>query len=332
MDVLKITPPFFYSYQCSATLLTSYIPVLIYSISFQILITFLTLIIIFSASSMKQCPRWVLALLPGVCWPTDGESLGASDIDLNEKPIQLIKPHQIISKQMNHLILLLSFGLCSPVLCCYIGVSICLHLCVWLLLIGRFVSVRLDALSAPTSSSLSTDRGSLYFLLISSSLIAEADKIVDDPLLRLLDQQLQSVNTSVLVCKWPVTLVSCFFVTLLSWDMAGDKGGWLQALWVPIVGLVMPLVIWICDRLLMTQPTDHPSSKDNPDNAHSLEMVLSSLHQSPDLPGDPKAALDHLESGATNPSNNSCLSTKQVNPAAGSLTRIYSGEPHDVTI
>jgi hypothetical protein len=157
MDVLKITPPFFYSYQCGSTLLTSYIPVHMYSISFQILTTIVTMIIIFSFSNMTQYPRWLLTLLPGVCWPSHWHS--AAPISL--QPRQLIEPHQIISRTMNNIILLLSFGLCSPVLCCYITVSICVHLCCWLKLIDHFVSLRLESLSPLPSLSTPNDRGNL---------------------------------------------------------------------------------------------------------------------------------------------------------------------------
>jgi hypothetical protein len=119
MDVLKITPPFFYSYQCASTLLTSYLPVHMYSISLQVVSTIVMLIIIFTSNLTQQHPRWLLSLFPGVCWPSHWQRV----------------------------------------------VSICLHLCSWLVLIGRFVSVRLDALRALRSSSPSkTDAGLLVFL------------------------------------------------------------------------------------------------------------------------------------------------------------------------
>jgi hypothetical protein len=143
----------------------------------------------------------------------------------------------------------------------------------------------------------------LSFLLISSLtpfLIAEGgpndnDKtIIADPLLHLLDQQLQGVHSSLLVCKWPVTLMSCFFVTLLCWDMAGDQGGWSQALWVPIVGVAMVLAIWVWDHrgswsqhlpTLFSScsspcPSDHHPSPSilRPGTGQSVELVHSSLH------------------------------------------------------
>jgi hypothetical protein len=81
--------------------------------------------------------------------------------------------------------------------------------------------------------------------------------------------------------------------------MAGDKGGWLQALWVPIVGVAMVLVIWVCDRLftfeaplplcwllhfplLFSCTSLCPSFRHQPkpDMAHSVEFVHSSSNQS----------------------------------------------------
>jgi hypothetical protein len=99
---------------------------------------------------------------------------------------------------------------------------------------------------------------------------------LQDPFLQLLNQQLRGVNSSLVVCKWPVTLTSCFFLTLLCWDMAGDKGGWSQALWVPIVGVVMIMTIWLLDHALYI--FGHPRSK--PDKNLPLEFALSALHQS----------------------------------------------------
>jgi hypothetical protein len=165
MDELNITPPFFYSYQCGSTVLTSYIPVHMYSISLQVMSTIVSLVIIFSSSNMVQYPRWLLALFPGVCWPAHWQTVEGSARDLEEKPIRLIKPHQIISRTMNNIIMLLSFGLCSPVLCCYITVSISVHLFSWLMLVGRFLSSRLDGLHA-SSSGLLVSLSSRLILII----------------------------------------------------------------------------------------------------------------------------------------------------------------------
>jgi hypothetical protein len=44
--------------------------------------------------------------------------------------------------------------------------------------------------------------------------------------------------------------------------MAGDRVGWLQALWIPVVGVVMALAIWVCDRVLVTGAPHQSWSRD----------------------------------------------------------------------
>jgi hypothetical protein len=307
MDVLKITPPFFYSYQCGSTLLTSYIPVYMYSVSMQLLASIVTFafILLSSSHNITEHPHWswLLNWFPGVCWPSHWNNVNhdqhPSELTVNEKPILLVNPHEIISTMMNNLVLLLSFGLCSPVLCCYIALSICVHLSCWLILIGRFICLRIDFLASPQLSSAGLfPLSHLSFDLLPLSFVESGHKeITEDQLLLLLDQQLCGVHSSLLVCKWPIILTSCFFATLLCWDVAGDQGGWFSALWVPIVGVVMAMLIWVWDRVLISGaiwdcyqrffssllssilPNNHPRSEST--NAVSLEIVHSSFHQPP---------------------------------------------------
>jgi hypothetical protein len=308
MAVLKITPPFFYSYQCGSTLLTSYIPVYMYSVSMQLLASIVTFafIILSSSYNITEHPHWswLLRWFPGVCWPSHWNNVHhhhTFELTVNEKQIRLVKPHEIISRMMNNLVLLLSFGLCSPVLCCYIALNICVHLSCWLLLIGRFVCLRIDFLASPQLSLAGLSHLShLSFDLLPLSFVEAGHKeISEDQLLLLLDQQLSGVHSSLLVCKWPIILTSCFFVTLLCWDMAGDQGGWFSALWVPIVGVVMAMLIWVWDRVLISGvipegdcsrqffsslfssllPNNHHRSESA--NSPSLEIVHSSLHRPP---------------------------------------------------
>jgi hypothetical protein len=265
MDVLKITPPFFYSYQCGSFLLTSYIPVYMYSISLQILSTILVIAFAIFSSTRTRYPHWLLKSLPGVYLPSHW-----NDIDRPEmNPDRLLNPHQIISGMLNNIILLLSFGLCCPVLCCYIALSICVNLSCWLFFINQFVRLRIDAL-------------------------VTSQRLSEDQLFLLLEHQLHGVSSSLSVCKWPIILTSCFFVTLLGWDIAGDQGGWFEALWVPIVGVVIVTVIWIWDQVSISgEISDWASSfsfslcslnrHSEVVDVGSLELVHSSLHQHPSV-------------------------------------------------
>jgi hypothetical protein len=51
-------------------------------------------------------------------------------------------------------------------------------------------------------------------------------------------------------CRWLLIGTSCLFVTLLSWDIAGDQQGWHEASWVPMIGLGMMIVLWGIDSAI----------------------------------------------------------------------------------
>lgn len=146
MDTLFITPSFAYSYQCGSTLLTSYLPVFMYSISLQIFALIAKLIFIFSSDPTRY-PPWLLSRR--IYWPSYRTK------EYGDMGGGLVEPYQIISTAMNNIILLLSFGLCSPILCCYITSSLCLSLTSWQILIGRFVYFQrrdISLASIPTAS------------------------------------------------------------------------------------------------------------------------------------------------------------------------------------
>ena len=169
MDVLKIIPPFYYSYQCGSTILITYLPVYMYTISLQILSILGTSLIIFTSTRtrVESHPQWLVKLFPKVCWLSHLETNNSPELELDKKllctRIRLLNPHQIISSFINNIALLLSFGLCSPVLCFYLSLSICLHLCHWHLLIGRFVCFRIDTLSLSPSSGSSFSQVTFCF-------------------------------------------------------------------------------------------------------------------------------------------------------------------------
>jgi hypothetical protein len=97
MEVIKLTPPFTYSYQCGSTLLISYIPVYLYSAAFGIVIEALRVVVLIQ-SKFKDSQKNIL------------------------QDFYLPRMSFVVSHLINNLILLLSFGLSCPVLC----VGICL--------------------------------------------------------------------------------------------------------------------------------------------------------------------------------------------------------------
>lgn len=180
-------------------------------------------------------------------------------------------------------------------------------------------------------STLSPHLSYLYFMFPPLLLLQTDHRNIEDPLLLMLDRQLHGVHSSLVVCKWPITLTSCFFATLLGWDMAGDQGGWFEALWVPIVGVVMVIAIWVWDRFLLSPSLSDQDwcphfsvqslipHKGNSEStiASSLEIIRSVLH------GPPLATPDH-ESGLAEDGvlpEKGCSSDEFALPSSSSPTR-----------
>ena len=67
-------------------------------------------------------------------------------------------------------------------------------------------------------------------------------------------QLIEEVNNSIEyinVCKWLVICTPCLFITILSWDIVGDQSGWYNALWVPLTGISMLIVLRFINQLTM---------------------------------------------------------------------------------
>jgi hypothetical protein len=45
---------------------------------------------------------------------------------------------------------------------------------------------------------------------------------------------------------WEVVCMSSVFYALLCWDMASDRTYWIDAVWIPVTAVLIPLAMWIC--------------------------------------------------------------------------------------
>lgn len=170
----------------------------------------------------------------------------------------------------------------------YITLSTCLTTLFWLMMVGRFVSCRLESyhtLTPTTPSDFDSERNPITVLChheidgnnnktkrLENHILSAAP--MEDRFLILLNLQLDGIS-SVIVCKWPIILTSCFFVTLLSWDLVGDEVGWREALWVPVAGAMILVIVWIWDQFLVSHLV-------NLANSHStIVSRLSSPHDPP---------------------------------------------------
>jgi hypothetical protein len=248
MDPLFITPPFTYSYQCVATLLTSYIPVYLYSTSIQFITLWIKYLLIFSTHP-NQYPTFLFKLLPGVFWPLHWST------SIHQQPslVRLIRPSEIMCTTFNHLIIFVTFGFCSPVLGCYIVLFICTNLCFWIIMVGRFLKLRSNVSTVKLDNNDHAETLSPVLTSNQIDLVDEKDpsrtgNLLVDEFIELLNEQIEPITNYITVCKRPVVVASCLFITLLCWEMVADVDGFNGSVWVPLTGLSMVIFIWMTDR------------------------------------------------------------------------------------
>ena len=124
--VINYVPAFTYNHQCSSTLFVDYIPVFVYTYVSYYLTTLFSGAII---TSLKKAsiPKLLVSVLPGLLWPAEAEDgLG-----------RLIRMDGIIVTVMNNFIVLLTFGLASPLLAGAIIIGTLLQTYEWQILFGR---------------------------------------------------------------------------------------------------------------------------------------------------------------------------------------------------
>lgn len=176
--------------------------------------------------------------------------------------------YQINSNIMNNSMLLLSFGLSSPTLCICICLSTMINIYCWLFLIGYCIFSYLEMKKDNQCNIISIihqEEQNSYIIqspvldvqmnMLNNEIIAnknnndcsdnnnlkkleETYQLTYSSLIQL-NQNVKNVIKYISVCKWPVMFTSCFFITLLCWDMVGDQEGWYQGIWVPISGVIM---------------------------------------------------------------------------------------------
>lgn len=51
--------------------------------------------------------------------------------------------------------------------------------------------------------------------------------------------------------QWLIICTSCIFISLISWDIVGDKEGWYDGIWVPLSGIGIIIFLWFINYYLI---------------------------------------------------------------------------------
>lgn len=255
VNVEPLTPPFLYHYQCASTLLTSYIPVFMYVYMFQLTLPFVLFVLSFF--EYNSFHKWLRMKLPGMWWPHfwlkacenkmsfDDEDSVKRDMKGIATPRRMLNIKTVLSQVMHHSCVLLTFGLCSPHLCLAVICSICVTSDMLSYMIGRFVHYRLNSLvqdrQLVISSKGKNDKQSMHEVL---------SMVKTDNALCSLSEQLGDKTIFVKSCFVPVFTTSAAFMCFICFNMAGDRGGWRQSMWVPVVFLTLCVLFGLMRRCI----------------------------------------------------------------------------------
>jgi hypothetical protein len=201
-----------YYHQCSSVVLTAYIPVLMIGLSIQLITCFvLPAAIIYMEKKLVHYKALVYRkVVKGLLWPNFWfyENLSDAKVILNEDPFVLLDFKSILCFDiLNNMVLMFTFGLCSPLLAIAIVCVVISKMKMWLLLIGRFVSIMII-----------DEHKNMQFTL-------EALSEIYIPLSEVLKRTF-----------WPLIFCSSFFFAFLCC---------VKSIWIPIVAIVYPILLFV---------------------------------------------------------------------------------------
>jgi hypothetical protein len=237
--------------------------------SFQVLLP-IVLVCVFTSSEYSHFPKPLHKVLSGVFWPEHwrrescpvsaaGAAAGESESPYAE-PIKMLKANRIISSDiLNHLLILCTFGICSPFLALIMVVSVSLKHRMWVVLLGRFVHTRVTAAAAAA---------------VAASGATSSQQLGEDCAMVALSAACVPLLDIVARCVWPVIWSSCVFFAFLSWDMLGDEVGWREAMWAPLVVMGLPVFLWMCLNIMRRCAGD-VGGRDGPAAASSPSLFTS---------------------------------------------------------
>jgi hypothetical protein len=237
VELQPFVPPFTYSYQCASVLLTSYIPVLIFVAAFQMLLPFgfVWFQIMVQYSTIPSVLRFAFY---GVIWPDywlSSYPKTNEDICKEATDILILDTNDIVYADiLNQLIVLLSFGLCSPMLAAAVSLAFGFKMLMWRMLLGRFVHYRMRLANMAREKQ---DDG--------HTINIEYDTKINDLAIDALADATVDFVSVFEMCLWPLLMSSAVFFAIICWDIAGDEVGSEASMWVPVLVGAIPLCFWM---------------------------------------------------------------------------------------
>ena len=237
VELQPFVPPFTYSYQCASVLLTSYIPVLIFVAAFQMLLPFgfVWFQIMVKYSMIPSIFRFAFY---GVIWPDywlASHPKTEAEMCQEAKEILILDTNDMVYADiLTQLIVLLSFGMCSPMLAAAVSLAFAFKMLMWRMLLGRFVHCRMRLANLKRAE----EDGE-------RAVVIEYDPNIHDLAIDALADATVDFVSVFEMCLWPLLMSSALFFAIICWDIAGDEVGSEASMWVPLLVCAIPFCLWM---------------------------------------------------------------------------------------
>ena len=205
-------------------------------------------------------------------WLQEGDVMVGNRALVETDPRVILDTRTIFCNDMfNNLLVILTFGLCSPVLAVAVVCVVWLKMAMWVTFIGRFTRCLLaDGRPSVIINHHPSDRQTKTDTDTDTDTTSNVPAIVDDAISPCRHSKLWKVSTGGVAVEqraehftlhalaavyiplmevlagsfWRLVWCSAVFVALIGWDMALDEvEEWLSSLWVPIAVLVYVLLL-----------------------------------------------------------------------------------------
>ena len=202
--------PILYSYTCSTSIIRSFLPIFFYT--YAGISLFIPLMWFMLSSIPKhKIFRGIKMFIPSILWPN--ESLQKGEV--------LIAPTTIVNFLLGHVMIMLTFGIISPLLSLAIAFYISIITSVWIIIIGRYIDIKLNTIG----TDMELLRNEFKFF----------------------DSCFDKSWTSLKYCRRCTLIGAAIFFPIMIFDVAGDKNGVAVALSFSLALLAIFIILFYYD-------------------------------------------------------------------------------------
>ena len=224
----QLIPPFTYSNVCGSEVIKSYIPVFLLGASIQLVLPVIVLATIKFIPYSAIPLRLRSAMSFGVYYPEHWLNDDRRE-DLHNPMVLLNTKILLCNHVLYSWVVLLTFGLFSPVLAVAVSCSVFMKIITWQVLVGRFTMRILESRKIENNSTIRKgDTGSdiHYALLALSKTTLPLGKALEGSF-------------------WRIFALSALFVGIICWDIAADENDWYGVIWIPTLAMAYTLVLYV---------------------------------------------------------------------------------------